>query len=648
MVQLGGTDFDHGSAVAIDSDGNIYVAGIFAGTTDFDPGPGAVPLTAPVSGTVFVVKLDSTGSLLWARAFGQSNGERPVSLAVSQSQDVFVAGSFSVAADFDPGSTAFNLTPTNDSADTFVVKLDENGNLDWVRTFGGDGSHQSRAIALDASSNVYLVGRFIGSSDLKPGGGAPFGASGDEGYLVKIDSTGNFGWAKTFGGAFSDITTGVALDSSGNIFVAGTYSSTADLDPGPGAAAFTAMGMSDAFLVKLDPTGSYQWAKSFGGTNSESTFSVVVDPSGDAILAGVFRGSGDFDPNGGTVTLTSAGDYDMAVAKVDPNGTLVWAKSFGGTDWDDAWGLATDGAGNVFVTGTFGLSGDFDPGPATATLSVASYGVYIVKLSSSGSYDWARAVGGASYDVGNSIAVDSLGNSYTTGYFDGVSDFDPGNGTATLTSNAGNQDVFLLKLDPAGNATIDAVPPTVTWTSPTSPSTSRTVTFTATFSEAVSGIAASDFTNTGTATGCTFTPSAATASTSITVTVTCMSDGTVILQLNANGVRDSSFNTGPATAAAAASVTIESPPEPSTDPEPTVAPTTAPTTVPGASSAAPSSNTMQASTTTTQAPAVVSGNAAKKRNLPSTGRSAAEIAVFAALLVTAGWMALRRRPAQRP
>ena len=190
----------------------------------------------------------------------------------------------------------------------------------------------------------------------------------------------------------------------------------------------------------------------FGGTNEDRGRSVAVDSSGNIYTTGPFQVTADFDPGAGTTNLTSAGGNDVFVSKLDSAGELVWVKQLGGTDSTDAYSVAVDSSGNVYTTGYFSQTTDFDPGAGTSNLvSAGSFDAFVSKLNSTGAFVWAKQFSGTGLDQGRSVAVDSLGNVYTTGSFSGTVDFDPGGGTANLVST-GNGDVFVSKLSSAGAA----------------------------------------------------------------------------------------------------------------------------------------------------------------------------------------------------
>jgi len=150
--------------------------------------------------------------------------------------------------------------------------------------------------------------------------------------------------------------------------------------------------------------------------------------------------------------LTSVGVGDIFVSKLDSSGNFVWAKNMGGLIYDYGYGIAVDSSDNVYTTGLFGETADFDPGTGTADLtSAGGDDIFVSKLDSSGNFVWAKRMGGTDYDRGYGVAVDSSGNVYTTGDFLGTADFDPGAGTANLTS-AGLADIFVSKLGNDGAA----------------------------------------------------------------------------------------------------------------------------------------------------------------------------------------------------
>jgi len=322
-----------------------------------------------------------------------------------------------------------------------------------VSVFSGTLSNSGIAIAVDSSGNIYTTGSFIGTVDFDPGDGTTnlTSAGANDAFVSKLNSSGELIWAKSFGGASIDVGYSIAVDSSGNVYTTGLFEGTADFDPGTGITNLTSAGYRDVFVSKLNSSGALLWAKSFGGSQVDEGNSIAVDSSGNVYTTGFFYGTVDFDPGDGTTNLTSAGANDAFVSKLNSSGALLWAKSFGADQTDMGNSIAVDGSGNIYTTGSFALTVDFDPGNGTTELtSAGSHDAFVSKLNSSGALLWAKRFGGSYHTEAISIAVDSSGNVYTTGYFEGTADFDPGAGTAYLAL-AGYQDVFVSKLDSSGN-----------------------------------------------------------------------------------------------------------------------------------------------------------------------------------------------------
>jgi hypothetical protein len=383
--QLGGTNIDGGYSIAVDASGNVYTSGYFYGTADFDPGPDTFNLTSAGSRDIFISKLDASGNFVWAKQLGGPDWDNGYSIAVDNSGSVFITGYFQGTVDFDPGPNTFNLT----------------------------------------SVGIYDI------------------------FISKLDATGNFVWAKQLGGSTTSIGNSIALDASGNVYTTGKFSGTVDFDPGPGTFNLFSTGGSDIFISKLDASGNFVWAKKMGGFGEDIGNSIAVDSSGNVFTTGYFQGTADFDPGPGTFNFSSAGNEDIFISKLDALGNFVWAKKMGGPSYDRGNSIAVDASGNVFTTGYFQGTVDFDPGPGTFNLTGAgSRDAFISKLDASGNFVWAKQLGGSS--IGNSIALDASGNVYTTGSFYGTADFDPGPGTFNLTS-AGDGDIFISKLDDSGN-----------------------------------------------------------------------------------------------------------------------------------------------------------------------------------------------------
>ncbi len=243
-------------------------------------------------------------------------------------------------------------------------------------------------------------------------------------------------WARSAGGLEPENGRAVATDGSGNLFVAGEFNGSATFE----TTTLTSAGSSDVFVAKYDVGGALLWAQSAGGSEQDAVSGCATDGQGNVFVAGNFRGSADF---GGT-TLTSGGEFEVYIAKYDAEGILLWARSAG--NWS-GWvrGVATDGSGNVIVTGYFEQTATFG---GTDLTSTGHYDVFVAKYDAAGALLWANSGGGGSIDEGFGVVADGSGNVIVTGFFNESATF----GETTLTGLPGylEWDVFVAKYDAAG------------------------------------------------------------------------------------------------------------------------------------------------------------------------------------------------------
>ncbi len=451
---MGGTGNDWGQSITTDAAGNVYTTGFFEGTADFDPGSGVFNLTAAGGADLFISKLDASGNFLWAKSVGGVSNDMGIFIAADAAGNTYITGRFQDTADFDPGTGIYNLSAAG-LFDIFILKLDVSGNFIWAKSMGGAGNDYGYGIALDAAANSYVIGTFEGTVDFDPDAGVVnlTSAGSSDIFITKLNSSGNLIWAKNAGGTSGDQGAAIALDAVGNIYTTGYFSDTADFDPGAGTANLISAGGIDIFLCKSDPSGNLLWAKNMGGDLVDEGCSVAVDAGGNVFSTGIFSGTADFDPGPGTVNLISGGGNDMFISKLDASGNFVWAKQLEGSGSNDGYSIATDAAGNIYTTGELNGTADFNPGPGVFNLTSAGVDdVFILKLNNSGDLVWAKNMGGTGYDDGYGITVDTHDNVYTTGFFSGTADFNPGAGTAYLSSHGAAYDVFVHKISQPGIA----------------------------------------------------------------------------------------------------------------------------------------------------------------------------------------------------
>ena len=366
-------------------------------------------------------------SVQWAVVLGGGVDCEVTSIAVDNVGSIYVLGRF-------PNTITFGATTltTKGSYDIFLAKLDSYGKFLWATSAGNEETDRALAMALDGSGNVYLTGRFyktvaFGSTKLVSKGITDI-------FVTKLGSDGKFAWAVSAGGTSWDDGQGIAVDNAGNIHVTGFFTREAAFGPHT----LTPKGTSNLFVTKLDNIGNFVAAVGVGGTHFTDGHSIAATSSGDALVAGTFSGKAAF----GSTTLTSSGDEDIVVAKLDSNSKFVWATSGGGSQRDQVTGISLDGAGNAHVAGLF--EGKATLGSATLTSS-GKTDSFVARIGSDGKFAWAAQAGGPDDVRSVSIVATPAGHSYTIGEFRGAAKF----GSTTLTSKGG-RDIFVAEFDGKG------------------------------------------------------------------------------------------------------------------------------------------------------------------------------------------------------
>lgn len=325
-------------------------------------------------------------------------------------------------------------------------------NLQWTKSFGSKNSDFGIAMATDAKGNVYTTGSFDGLTDFDPGLGTfPVNVNGNTDIFIhKMDAEGNLLWVKTYGSDRAEGGYAISVDEAENVYITGYYTGTINFDPPSTQYEFSEPGNGNMFVLKLDTNGNTLWARSIGGPKGETGYSIALDDAGNIYTTGWFNETVDFDPGVETFFLTSSGKTDVYVQKLDNNGNFIWAKSFGGIDSDYGYSVRIDNYGNVFTTGNFLQTVDFDP--SVNVFNVTCTGQddsFVLKLDTNGKFLWVKVMEGSEGVYALSMDVDDFGNVVTTGAFRDVADFNPGPGVDNHISK-GLNDIFIQKLNAEG------------------------------------------------------------------------------------------------------------------------------------------------------------------------------------------------------
>ena len=397
-VGLGGLGSDAPRAIAVDGKGDTVVVGTFEGEIEL----GALGKRTSAGGSdVFVVMLDPQGKPLWAQTYG-SKREDTANAVTIKGDTIVVCGNF-----LDDLTIGEFHHKSAGSDDLYVAAFDLKGEPQWVFTSGGIDSDGANAIAPTPDGGWIVGGSFKGE--------AKFGETifqskgGTDALLLKIDKDLTIAWVKQFGGNYSDMVRAVAVDAQGSIYVQGVFAYRAnwggeDLKAGGGSD-------NDIVLAKYDANGEHVWSKRFGGDFNDVAGGIALDPSGHITMTGSFDRTASF---GEGDSHTSKGESDIVVARFTPDGKLEWAKTFGAKREDVGWGIAVDAAGNSVTTGWFQNTIDFGTGELT---SKGNKDVFVLKLDVKGNTLWATSWGDHDHDQGRGVALDDKGNATVTGIY---------------------------------------------------------------------------------------------------------------------------------------------------------------------------------------------------------------------------------------
>jgi Beta-propeller repeat len=434
-TQFGGTGYDVGFSVAVDSAGDVYTSGYFTGTAAFAPG---VTLTSAGGKDACVVKYNPDGSFAWARRMGGTLDDMSSAIAVDQSGNVYTTGQFwSTPADFGPTTT---LTSAG-YGDIFLTKLDAAGDFLWSERMGGTRSDGGMALVVDSSGTtpyVYMTG-FTGTGAPAEIGGITLTGNTGGAFVAKVDGgTGKVLWAEQMGSTGGSAEgTGVAIDGAidgaAGVYVTGLVTNaqfgSVTLTGTPQKSGKTTTYSQIAFVTKLDSSGKFLWATGLGQGSMQAGGDGIAVTSNTVYVTGHFEGTGSF----GATKLTSASNLAPNAFVTSLNSTTgavgSWAKGLGDNStqtYESGYGIAVDSTGTLSVAGVFSGSGTF-----------------LERMDAAGNVlsTWQASANGLG------VAVDSGGVVYVTGSFQNTVTLNTGTGSTTLTS-AGLLDGFLLKRDP--------------------------------------------------------------------------------------------------------------------------------------------------------------------------------------------------------
>jgi hypothetical protein len=427
VQQFGNDGEDVGHALAVDSDSNLIAVGGFTGTVTFD-GAG---LTAAGGSDIYVAKLSSsTGQVIWAKRFGGTSDDFGLAVALDSSNNVYIAGTFQGAIDFGGGAIQ-----SAGGSDAFVLKLTSDGDYAWVNQIGGPGFDLATALSV-RNNRVAVAGSFRNSMVVN---GTTFTSSGDrDAFVAKLTTDGAYSWIREFGSADLDSATAVAIDSIGNVVIAGLFFDSVNF----GGGQLTSAGDSDVFLLKLAAdSGAHLFSKRFGSDSADTANALVLDAADNIYMTGAFFGTVPF---GGPTPLTATNAGDVFLAKYSLAGAYVWATSFGGTGNELANSASVNSNGDIAIAGDFCGTLSFGGKPLTSASDCPNTDIFAARFSGSdGAHINSMHAGGTGTEGALGVAQTNDGRFFVTGGFQGFAEF----GGRALTS-LGDFDAYVLGLAP--------------------------------------------------------------------------------------------------------------------------------------------------------------------------------------------------------
>lgn len=380
---------------------------------------------------------------LWANAYGDAWNDQALGMAADAGGNIYVTGNF----ESDSMVFGAHVLYNTGSACIYTVKFDSGGNVLWLKGTTGPGAYTvATGICIDAGGNAIITGYYFGSPSITFGSYTlPNPWFTEQAFIVKYDPSGNVIWATGAGDYDTDAPSAVACDGAGNIYITGFFSGDSSVfDNITIYNAVIGSGYSNQFIAKYNSTGNVIWAEALNGSSFGNA--VTVDANDNMYVTGSFYGA---TASIGGIALNGASDNNTFLAKYDPSGTVLWATATMESGNDEGGALATDGNGNVYVSGYF--EGDTVIfGGYTLINTVDSLSdMYLAKYDPNGNVLWANSFGGSAKDGSSGLSTDAQGNVYVGCYFESVS-IQAGSHVLNNAVAIGTRDVFVMKCDSLG------------------------------------------------------------------------------------------------------------------------------------------------------------------------------------------------------
>jgi uncharacterized delta-60 repeat protein len=462
--QFGGlASYDMSRGITVLSDNSTVVTGKFGGSATFGSGePNQTVLISAGDYDIFIARYNPDGSLVWAkRAGGISYIDEGCGITTLSDNSVVVTGVFEGSATFGEGEPNQTVLTSDGEFDIFIARYNPDGTVAWAKRAGGPSGDTGYGITVLSDDSTVVTGEFFGSATFgpdEPNQVVLTSAGSYDIFIARYNSDGTLSWAKRAGGVSNnklDVAYGITGLLDNSTIVTGQFYGSANFGLGePNQIVLTSDGIADMFIARYNPDGSLAWAKRAGGLY-ESDFGDGITTLSDnsTVVTGQFMGSATFGPGEpNEIVLTSVGEFDIFIARYNPDGTLDWAKRAGGEPGNDSGnGITTLSDNSTVVTGNFGGSATFglgEPNQTVLTSTGSSEDIFMARYNPDGTLAWAKRAGGTSKYYSFGITTLSDNSTVVTGQFGGSATFGPGEPDQTVLTSDGDYDCFIARFEP--------------------------------------------------------------------------------------------------------------------------------------------------------------------------------------------------------
>ncbi|MBK7390565.1 MAG: SBBP repeat-containing protein [Bacteroidetes bacterium] len=449
-LNFGNSLNDNAESVAVDSSGNVYVTGTINGIVDLDPTSGTYNITSNGgSNDFFVAKYNSEGNIIWGFRRGSSSYDYARKILITNTNDIIIVGEFGGSFDFDPSAGGNTTLNAGTSSDGFIAKYDSSGNFIWAFDLGSQNSYDAViSMDLDSSDNLIVIGLFQGTADFNPDNGtANLTSSNEAVFVAKYNSSGSYLWAFKIESNSHIAGYSISVDPMSNIYITGVFGGSADFDPTSSVNNINSIGGDEIFIAKYTAGSNYVWAYPLGSGGDDVGIDINAKNPGNIYLTGHIDGACDFDLNSGNYIIFTSGVINGFIASYDVNATLQWAFGIGQpTGGSQILATTTDNDGNVFITGWFAGTVDFDPSVNVDTLSTSTpfASGFIAKYNDNGAFQNVISLESSGHVYPFDIIIDTDENIYISGRYNNTCDFDP-SANVNLAASNGLEDAFVAK-----------------------------------------------------------------------------------------------------------------------------------------------------------------------------------------------------------